>query len=514
MGVSVDNIIRRFSQLKVAVLGEAMLDRYLCGAVRRVCAEAPAPVVDIESQRDLPGGAANTAANAARLGALTALGSVIGGDCEGDRLIESLLCEGVETTAIVRSHARQTLCKQRVAVRDQILLRFDQGTTHPIDSHDERQLCEWLAGQFETADVVLISDYNYGIVTPRVVRFLSDKTQRKSHGPLIAVDARRLTRFRQIGPTAVKPNLSEAAELLQLPDADKVRQIRRVAARRTRLLDACGAKIAAVTLDCDGAIVLEQDRQPIRTFGSNVQRPQVSGAGDTYFAALALSLAAGAPTAMAAEIAGAASEIAVRKEATATCSSTELLRRWNPTVSPAKTLTEVAAAAAEHRRARRRVVLTNGCFDILHRGHVTYLHRARALGDVLVVAVNTDDSIKRLKGPARPINPLADRLCVLSALGCVDLLVAFDDDTPHAVVEAIRPDIFVKGGDYTRDTLPEASLVERLGGQVVILPLVEDRSTSGMIERIRSTSGEDPAPVWPAKMERNGRGKHALAGRS
>jgi D-beta-D-heptose 7-phosphate kinase/D-beta-D-heptose 1-phosphate adenosyltransferase len=216
---------------------------------------------------------------------------------------------------------------------------------------------------------------------------------------------------------------------------------------------------------------------------------------------------------MAAEIAAAASEVAVSKNATATCSASELLQRLAPSASPARTLVDAAQIAREHRRAGRRVVLTGGCFDILHKGHVTYLRRARSLGDALIVAVNTDEGIRRIKGPGRPINPLPDRLCVLAALDCVDVLVAFDDDTPHAVIEAIRPDIFVKGGDYTRETLPEAALVERLGGQVMFLPLVKDRSTTSVIERIRRADAHG-ARAWEQPVEKNGRAKSSMAIRS
>ena len=508
MSLTIENAIRRFSQLDVVVLGEAMLDRYLTGAVRRICPEAPAPIVDIETQRDLPGGAANTAANAARLGASVSLLSVIGGDCEGELLFEALLGEGVDVAAVERVDARRTLCKQRVMSGAQVLLRFDQGTTRAIDPAIERRLCERLALAAKSADVILISDYNYGVMTPAVLSFLAEMSW---HGrPIVAVDARQLQRYRSIGVTVVKPNLSEAAALLRLPAAGNPRQLRRVVSRRQRLLDICGARMAAVTLDSEGAVVFERSGAPIRTFGSRIARPQVCGAGDTYLAALALALASDAAVPLAAEIAAAAAEVAVGKEATATCSATELLQRLGPSTFGARTLAEVARAAREHRQAGRRVVLTNGCFDILHRGHVTSLRRARALGDVLIVAVNTDEGIRRLKGPGRPINPLADRLCVLAALGCVDLLVAFDDATPHAVIDAIRPDVFVKGGDYSRETLPEAALVERLGGQVTILPLVENRSTTSVIERIRRTD-DDMAPPWDRPVEKNGRAKSALA---
>ncbi len=207
---------------------------------------------------------------------------------------------------------------------------------------------------------------------------------------------------------------------------------------------------------------------------------------------MALGLAAGGDTTAAAELASAAASVVVGQEGTVSCSADDLrdqVAAGDKLVSNRARLAELRDA---HRRAGRRVVFTNGCFDILHRGHITYLGRAKALGDILIVGVNSDEGIRRLKGPSRPINTLEDRIQVLAALSCVDHVIPFDEDTPCQLIEVVRPDIFVKGGDYTRDRLPEAELVESLGGVVRILPFIADRSTTDIIERIRRTSQGAP----------------------
>ncbi len=228
---------------------------------------------------------------------------------------------------------------------------------------------------------------------------------------------------------------------------------------------------------------MQSGQSPVCIQARTCHRPRVAGAGDTFLAAMALSATAGESIATAARLGCLAAGLVVDKEGTATCSVDELMhceagmgRSWM--------LDGLAKHLQAERQHGQRIVLTCGCFDILHHGHVEYLKRARMLGDRLIVAVNSDESIRRLKGPERPINPLCDRLEVLAALGCVDYLLSFDDDTPHRVIEAIQPDIFVKGGDYSRETLPEAELVERLGGRVHFVPMVGNRSTTQIINRI------------------------------
>jgi D-beta-D-heptose 7-phosphate kinase/D-beta-D-heptose 1-phosphate adenosyltransferase len=292
--------------------------------------------------------------------------------------------------------------------------------------------------------------------------------------------------------TAVKPNFRQALGLLGASDRGGPRP-ELIAAEGERILAETGARIAAVTLDSEGALVLERGRDPYRTYARREADSRSMGAGDTFAAALALALAAGADTPGAAELASAAAGVVVAKEATACCASDELLAAMTGEGKVIADRDRLAAVLARHREEGRRVVFTNGCFDLLHRGHVTYLSRAKTLGDVLVVGLNSDDSVARLKGPDRPLNPLADRAHVLAALSCVDLVAPFSEPTPERLLETVRPDVFVKGGDYTRAMLPEAPLVERLGGRVELLPYVEDRSTTGIIERIRDSVPEPAA---------------------
>ncbi|MFG2047554.1 D-glycero-beta-D-manno-heptose 1-phosphate adenylyltransferase [Micromonospora sp. NPDC048935] len=260
-----------------------------------------------------------------------------------------------------------------------------------------------------------------------------------------------------------------------------------------------GADVVAVTLDTEGAVVGGADGEPRRSHSTPVPASHAVGAGDAYLAAMTLALAADAPLPTAAQLAQLAATITVSDTGTCVCRREDLLAALD---QPSETMShpalvgsdELDAIVAEYREAGRSVVFTNGCFDVLHRGHVRYLEQARALGDLLIVAVNSDGSVRRLKGPDRPVNPVEDRGALLAALACVDHVVVFEEDSPAALIEAVRPDIYVKGGDYPPELVPEAPLVRRLGGQVHTLGYVPDRSTSAIIERIRSHS-QDPSPA-------------------
>jgi D-beta-D-heptose 7-phosphate kinase/D-beta-D-heptose 1-phosphate adenosyltransferase len=473
-----------FAGLDVVVVGEAMLDSYLEGTSGRLCQEAPVPIVNLARRRDAPGGAANTAANLRALGARVQLVSAIGDDNEGSLLRRALLARDVPTDNLQIVRGRRTLTKHRLTAASQLLVRFDQGSTEPLDQVDERALADRLAASWEQADAVIVSDYGYGILTPAIIAVLAALQARAPR--VVVADSKNLAVYRQVGLTAIKPNYDQAVDLLGLPKvAGSAPRLEQIAARGERLLDRAGAQLAAVTLDADGALIFERGGPPYRTYARAQHNTLAAGAGDTFISALALALATGAATPAAAELASAAASVVVSKNGTASCSAIELREAVSGEDRQPIELRRLVAKVDAYRQQGRRIVFTNGCFDILHRGHITYLNRARAIGDLLVVGLNSDASVRRLKGTTRPINTLEDRAQVLAALSCVDHVVAFEEDTPVELIRALRPEIFVKGGDYSRETLPEASVVEALGGVVRILPYIEDHSTSSIIERIR-----------------------------
>ena len=494
MNATLSGLIDTLAGRRILVLGEAMLDSYLEGHAGRFCPEAPAPIVTLSRRHDLPGGAANTAVNAQSLGGEATFLSVVGPDGEGQILRQALAERGLSLEHLLIDPTRRTLLKQRVAAGSQLLLRLDQGSTQALEPKMEEELIQRLTTLYPQCEAVIVADYCYGVITPRVLRVLADLQARWSR--VLVVDSRRLAAFRNLNVTAIKPNYEEAVSLLGgLALDSQQNRAETLAPYGERILELSGARMAAITLDSEGALLIERHQPPHRVFPQVSRRACVAGAGDTFTSALALALAAGATGVAATELAGAAAAVVVGKERTAACSAQELREFISAGGKIFGDLQSLSKRTAFFREQGRRVVFTNGCFDILHRGHITYLHRAKALGDVLIVGVNTDGGIRRLKGSGRPINTLEDRLQVLAALSCIDHLIAFDEDTPCNLIRSLRPDVFVKGGDYTRERLPEAPLVEELGGIVQILPLVQDRSTTGIIQRIQQVSE-------PARKER------------
>jgi D-beta-D-heptose 7-phosphate kinase/D-beta-D-heptose 1-phosphate adenosyltransferase len=475
-------LIRSFADLEVLVLGEAMLDAYLHGDADRLCREAPVPVVSLADRHDQPGGAANAAMNLSALGAHTTYLAVVGEDDEGRRLQAGLEAGGLDPGDVLVSASRRTLSKTRVFAGPQMVMRLDQGSTEPLAADLEALFVDRLVDAHGRCDLVVVSDYGYGTITPGVIEALR-ALQERSPRPLV-VDAKFPERFRLLRATAVKPNYGEVARLLGL-ERRRGNRVEQIELFEQQLLDRTGARIVAATLDEEGALVFERGAPPYRTYARPMPHTHATGAGDTFTAAFALALAAGAETPEAAECASAAARIVVAKGGTTVCTGDDLLGSLCAGEKVLAARDRLAARVEHLRRHGRRIVFTNGCFDILHRGHVTYLSRAKALGDVLIVGVNGDAGVRAQKGPERPINPLEDRLQVLSALSCVDHLVPFEELTPTALLEVVRPDVFVKGGDYTEATLPEAALVRRLGARIELLPYLDGRSTSGIIERVR-----------------------------
>jgi D-beta-D-heptose 7-phosphate kinase / D-beta-D-heptose 1-phosphate adenosyltransferase len=485
-------LLERIAGKRILVLGEAMLDVYLEGETTRLSREAPVPVVDVHERHDVPGGAANAAANLVALGAEPVLLSVIGADHEAMLLRDALARHDVCSDGVLTDIGRRTLTKTRLTSGRHIVIRYDEGTSRPLEAVVEQDLCRTLALEAPICDAIVVSDYAHGVVTPAVIRTLADL--QRDDPRLLVVDAKRPQLYEGCGVFAAKPSWDVAAALLGV-DVCADSRVEIAMTEGDRLLEILGARAAAVTLDGEGVVLLEQDTEPYRIHAQRAPSAQTAGAGDTFTVAFAAGLAAGGSTQAAAELAAAAAAVAVERDGTSACTSLELRTRLGGGAKVAADLRSLSTKLGLLRRVDRRIVLTCGCFDLLHRGHVTYLSRAKALGDVLVVGVNADDGVRRLKGPARPLNGLDDRVHMLAALSCVDHVVAFDEDTPEQLIAELRPDVYAKGGDYTRERLPEAALVERLGGRVEILPYIIDRSTTRLIERAAGRSDVSAAPA-------------------
>jgi D-beta-D-heptose 7-phosphate kinase/D-beta-D-heptose 1-phosphate adenosyltransferase len=478
-------LLNNFPDKTILVIGDAILDSYLNGSSNRLCREAPVPIVDVLGETRYPGGAANTAVNVAAMGAKCLLFSLVGTDEEGNDLLRLLNNKGVNTDNVLRGSGRRTLFKQRIISDNQMLTRLDQGTTHaPAAEAEIGLLLNCLERCYqEHLDAVIISDYGYGAIAPSILGKL-EELHRFFDYPLI-VDAKDLTKYKALNITAATPNYAEAISLLGEPrppeTGDRKRQILNCG---STLLPKLNSKIVVTTLDQDGAVIFEDGALPIH-IPTVPCKGSVGGAGDTFIAAFTLALCAGASASLATQIGVKAATVAVALPGTATCSHDRLYRiLQNELNTKFLPRCELSSVLEEHRQKGERIVFTNGCFDLLHHGHVQHLREAAAQGDLLVVGVNSDESVKKLKGDSRPINPLSDRIAMLSALPYVDFVTPFTEENATELIKQVRPDVFVKGGDYTRETLPEAPVVEELGGKVVILPLHAGYSTTNLIQKI------------------------------
>ncbi len=478
------DVVRGFQGLRALVVGDAMLDSYLEGTATRLCKEGPVPVVRKLSEERAPGGAANAAANLAALGAEVRFVGLVGADDAGARLRAALRRRGVDDAGLVEDEAVATLPKLRVIANGQYVVRFDEGETTDATAAGQAALLGRAADAFAGCDLVVVPDYGYGVASDAMIALLREL---RAARPLpLAVDSKAIARFAASGATLVTPNLQEARLAVDpqaKPDAAIGPDEARLVARRLRaMLD---AEHVAVTMAGDGVLLLDRGGGELHLSVHPVPRAGDVGAGDSVTAAAALALASGAPAEQAARIGIDAAAIAITRQRTSVVPYQELLRRasLDDRAAPLSLKTLAARLDAE-RFAGRRIVFTNGVYDILHAGHVQLLQRAKALGDVLVVGLNSDASTRRLKGPTRPINREADRLALVAALDSVDYAVLFAEDTPAETIRALRPDVHVKGGDYVADQLPEIEAVREVGAQVEILSLVEGRSTTNVIKQI------------------------------
>lgn len=480
-------VIEKFDSLKVLVIGDAILDTYIKGTSNRLCREAPVPVIDVKEHEHDCGGAANTAINVASLGADTYFLSVTGRDDSAKELMTVLERHKVRTECVIRDKERTTLSKKRITASSNILLRVDDGSTSPLSSSLEKELGDKLRKIIKKMNVVILSDYGYGVITDNVieqVRILLHKNPK-----VLIADSKNLERFKPLRPTAVKPNYEESVNILKQPKLDGDARIKQIKDNAINLLLLTGAECVAATMDADGTFILQNGKDPFRIHATPQDNKRSIGAGDTFISAFSLSLGAGTDALLAGQIAAAAASIVLQKEGTDICTGAELKLFFNDSPKYISSRKELAEKTLTLKKEGKNIVFTNGCFDILHRGHVSLLNQASDFGDVLIVGINGDASIKRIKGNDRPINSLEDRITVLAGLQSVTYLVSFEEDTPDNLIKIIKPKYFVKGGDYTEHTIPESALVNQLGGEVKIIPILDNRSTTTIIEKIKEKTG-------------------------
>ncbi len=464
-----------FSRTRLLVVGDVMLDRYWHGATSRISPEAPVPVVRVEIDEGRPGGAANVAINVAALGGgVTLLG--VTGDDEPARALESQLGKRGVHCRFDRLDRVPTITKLRVVSRHQQLIRLDFEDGFP--GFDPARLLEDYEHELATAHVVVLSDYAKGTLAA-AGRFIE---LARAAGRPVLVDPKGSDFSRYRGATLVTPNLAEL-EAVVGRCADEPMLVE----RGRRLMDDCRLQALLVTRGEHGMTLLQRGHPPRHLPAQAREVYDITGAGDTVIAVLAAGIAAGLPLEAATALSNTAAGIVVGKLGTASVSVEELSAALvEPASVPRGAMDEetLAAAVAGARARGETVVFTNGCFDILHAGHVAYLEEASRLGDRLVVAVNVDDAVRQLKGPGRPVNALSNRLRVVAALGCVDWVVPFAEDTPERLICRLLPDILVKGGDHDPATIAGAGCVRAAGGEVRALRYVEGLSTTRIIDAI------------------------------
>ena len=484
--------VRHFAHARVVVLGDVILDRYVTGSAHRLSPEAPIPVLRPIGNRSTLGGAANVALNIATLGGTTTLLGVIGDDAAGaemTRLVEA--ADGIACQLVV-DPARPTTAKTRFMAGSHQLLRLDEEITEPLSAEIAAALLNRFEAALDWADVVVLSDYAKGVLGDAVLAAILARTEAREC--LVVADPKRPDFAAYRGAAILTPNEHEVRLATRI-DAEHDAEADRAG---RAALDATGGEAVVVTRSVRGLTLVRRSGPTLHLPARAREVADVSGAGDTLVAALAVALAAGASLPDAAMLANLTAGISVGKQGTATVSAQELLGALHleelvATDRKVATTEQAAVRVASWRASGLRIGFANGCFDLIHPGHVRLLTEARAACDRLIVALNTDASVKRLKGPTRPVQTETARATVMATLAPVDLVVLFDEETPLELIRALRPDVLVKGADYTVDQVVGGDLVRGWGGRVLLVNLQEGHSTTGTIRRMTAPAMAGPA---------------------
>lgn len=477
--------VRNFGhdQRHALVIGDIMLDRYLMGEVNRISPEAPVPVVLVKSQQDRAGGAANVAANLAQLGIKTHLVGCAGDDNEAailSRLIQKI---GIEDSGVIQSQFRPTIAKTRILGGHQQMLRLDQEDNGAFNATENTQLTEAIERQLSlNPAIVVLSDYAKGLLSKEICEKIIALCKAKQIPVLVDPKGHDYSKYQ--GATALTPNKKEVAEACNTTTQDLA-----LMQKASALKSTLGLEFLAVTRSEEGISLMDAGEHHLPAVAKQVF--DVSGAGDTVIATLAAGIMHALSPLESLQLANIAAGVVVGKVGTVPILREELLdaltnEQGYEQAHKICNLPQLVQKVSVWKNAKQKIVFTNGCFDLLHAGHVTYLEAAKKRGDKLILGLNTDRSVSALKGPTRPVVNENDRARVLAALESVDAVILFDEDTPLNLINAVKPDVIAKGSDYTADQVVGAKEVMSWGGEIALIDLVEGRSTSNIIKKMHS----------------------------
>jgi D-beta-D-heptose 7-phosphate kinase/D-beta-D-heptose 1-phosphate adenosyltransferase len=475
-----------FSQCHILVVGDIMLDRYYWGDVERISPEAPVPVLQIRQETSAPGGAANVARNLAALGARVTLAGVVGTDTIGQGVLKQLNAVGVQTDQVLTCAARPTTCKTRVIGNHQQMLRIDAEQTMALDADVENALYQGLDDVLPQVQAILLSDYAKGVLSDTLCQRLM--TAAHQYAIPVVVDPKQHDFTRYSGATLITPNRHELAVALQV----KSPSLEQLYVGAEQLRRDLAFRYVVITLGELGMAVLDDQHGLSRIPALAREVFDVSGAGDTAVAILTVALTAGLAIADAARLANLGAGLAVGHVGAASISAGELLALLDVPMTRTSmdkicTLEQALQRVAQWRTQKQRIVFTNGCFDLLHAGHATYLEQARCYGQRLIVGLNSDQSVQLLKGAGRPVMVEQDRARLLAALAVVDAVILFAETDPLELICAIKPDVLVKGADYQPHQVVGAAEVKSWGGELILIPMVAGRSTSALIAQLQQS---------------------------
>lgn len=485
------DLVLRLGEPRVLVVGDVMLDRYVWGDATRISQEAPVILLQADRREERLGGASSVATMLRALGARVLLAGVVGQDADGDRIRKLVVDQAIEDEALLIDATRPSTVKERYIGRaqhrhPQQMIRVDYEKREALSPQLEHQLGQAIVRLLRRCDIVLISDYDKGVCTPGLLTTILQAA--RSYGVKVVADPIRGGDYRKYhGCSAITPNRLEAG----LATGRTLNTVGEAFDAAELLRERLDLEAAIVTLDRDGMALVHRDGRRLHFPTRPRQVYDITGAGDMVMAVLGMTLATGADYPAAIRLANVVGGLEVEKIGVATVTRDEILRdliHEGGAIRGTKLLTlpDLVRELERRRSVGARVAFTNGCFDVLHAGHVQYLHEARAQADLLVVGLNSDGSVRALKGPSRPVNSCEARSCVLSALEAVDYLVVFEEPTPLNVIHAVRPDVLVKGADYRREDVVGGAFVESYGGRVHLAALREGFSTTRLVQRLEA----------------------------